>query len=115
MKKFLSLKESIMKHINISLLLTMLICMVGTKTFAYDFAMDNADGVTIYYSFTNNNTELAVSYRGDYYISYKGSVIIPESVTYNAVTYPVTSIGSSAFNDCRSLTSVTIPNSVTNL
>jgi len=40
---------------------------------------------------------------------------IPASVTYNSVTYSVTSIGGSAFADCRGLTSVTIPNSVTSI
>ena len=43
---------------------------------------------------------------------YSGSVTIPEAVTYNNMTYSVTSIGEKAFNDCSGLTSVTIPNSV---
>ena len=38
---------------------------------------------------------------------------IPETVTYQETTYDVTAIGDSAFYDCRSLTTVTIPNSVT--
>lgn len=37
---------------------------------------------------------------------------IPETVTYQGTTYSVTSIGYSAFRDCSSLTSVSIPNSV---
>ncbi len=37
---------------------------------------------------------------------------IPETVTYEGVTYSVTSIGYCAFEVCSSLTSVTIPNSV---
>ena len=40
---------------------------------------------------------------------------IPFSVTYNAVTYSVTSIGEDAFLECSGLTSVTIPNSVTRI
>ena len=43
------------------------------------------------------------------------SVDIPESVTYDNVTYSVTSIGDDAFADCTGLTSVTIPNSVTSI
>ena len=40
---------------------------------------------------------------------------IPASVTYNSVSYSVTSIGERAFYECSGLTSVTIPNSVTSI
>ncbi len=40
---------------------------------------------------------------------------IPASVSYNDVSYSVTSIGAYAFGICISLTSVTIPNSVTSI
>ena len=46
---------------------------------------------------------------------YTGSVTIPSTVTYNGFTYSVTSIGSYAFYNCSSLTSVTIGNSVTSI
>ena len=37
---------------------------------------------------------------------------IPETVTYQGTTYSVTSIRERAFQNCSSLTSITIPNSV---
>ena len=46
---------------------------------------------------------------------YSGAVIIPESVTYEGVTYSVTSIGNYAFQYCVGLTSVTIGNRVTSI
>lgn len=108
-----------MKHFNLTFLLTVLMTMIGAKALAHDIEVQNADGVTIYYTWTNNTTELAVSYRGSYEEDYKneytGTVVIPASVTYNGKTYSVTSIGYGAFYNCTRLTSVTIPNSVTSI
>ncbi len=105
-----------MKQLNITILLTLLISMLGTKAIAHDIEVANEDDVTIYYVWTNNKTELAVSYAGSssssYTNEYSGNVAIPETVIYNDVTYPVTSIYFSAFYNCSGLTSVTIPSSV---
>ena len=87
---------------------------------AHDIEVKNADGVTIYYNYINNGTELEVSFRGSRYDSYsdeyQGNVVIPEEVTtYMSIPRKVTSIGYEAFYNCKSLTSVTIPNSVTSI
>ena len=49
------------------------------------------------------------------YSDYSGDVLIPESVTYQGQTYPVTEIDEYAFYFCSDITSVTIPNSVTRI
>ncbi len=41
------------------------------------------------------------------------NVTVPASVYYNNYTYPVTTIGSNAFESCSNLQSVTLPNSIT--
>ena len=100
-----------MKTILQKLFLVTLMSLCVTKAVAHDFVVNG-----IYYNIYKAN-EVEVTYRGAYIDSYSkeysGRVDIPSSVTYNGVTYRVTSIGSSAFQDCTVLTSVTIPNSVT--
>ncbi len=82
------------------------------------FASDTSVG-GIWYNFDDEHRTAEVTYRGDQYYSYtdrySGEVVIPSSVTYNAQTYSVTSIGDYAFYECTGLTSVTIPNSVTSI
>ena len=91
--------------------------MVGAKVFAYDIAVKNADGVTIYYDYIYSDyygwtpIGLEVTSSGEDE-RYSGSVNIPRSVIYNGKTYQVTRINYDAFYFCRGLTSVTIPSSV---
>ena len=101
-----------MKQISLSILLTLLMSMAGINASAYDIAVENADG---YY---NEGKELQVTFLSSEIFyqknAYVGNVVIPEEVTYMNRTRKVTSIGSDAFK-YSSLTSVTIPNSVTSI
>lgn len=102
-----------MKHFFI-IILTVLMSLDAISAFAHDIEVKCDDGKSIYFVWTNNKTELAVSYGGTskYGGYYSGNIVIPESVEYNGKTYSVTAIGWHAFHNCRNLTSVTIPNSV---
>jgi hypothetical protein len=62
------------------------------------------------YEVTNSTTNQVEVYDADASIT---TANIPATVTHYNTTYTVTSIGEFAFCDCSSLTSVTIPNSVT--
>ncbi|MEE3416780.1 MAG: leucine-rich repeat domain-containing protein [Prevotella sp.] len=99
-----------MKQVKLTFLLTVLMSMVGTKAFAYDISVKNADGVEIRYNWNYNKTELSVAG-----CLLAGNVVIPTTVTYNGKDFPVTSIDYSAFFNYSGLTSITIPNSVTRI
>lgn len=110
-----------MKHLSISFLFAIILSMVETKAFAReeDIAVENADGITIYYNYINDGTELEVTYYNHGYYPndnrYKGNVVIPEEVVFMNRTRKVTRIGEGAFSSCYELTSVTMPQSITSI
>ncbi len=84
--------------------LFVLTMMMSFAMWADDFTVDGINYTT------TSDTEAAVAYG-----SYSGEVTIPATITYESVTYSVTSIGEYAFNNCRNLTSITIPEGVTSI
>ena len=100
-----------MRSFIISTLLLLALLLSATAT-AHDFEVDG-----IYYNINGN--EAAVTFRGrncnSFYNEYSGAVVIPATVTYNGTTYPVTSIDTLAFYYCSELTSIDLPNSITEI
>jgi len=92
--------------------LLLMALLLPASAAAHDIEVDG-----IYYNIYGN--EAAVTYEGDDYDSnpdrYSGEVSIPETVTYDGVTYAVTAIDPEAFFYCNYMTSVTIPGSVTRI
>ena len=87
-------------------LMTTLILSVfcSISSFAYDVEVDG-----IYYLTPKKN--VAIVTYGDK--EHSGDITIPSSIKVNDLEYTVKEIKEYTFRDCRSLTSVTIPNSVT--
>ena len=99
-----------MKKLRKSIIYSFLLS-ISLTSFAYDF---EADG--FFYNVINQEgKEVEVTYETTSYNTYSGVVNIPSTASYNGDNYSVTHIGKSAFRNCTSLISVTIPNTVTNI
>lgn len=71
----------------------------------------------LYYSISDFNVyhyDCATVEQNSLYTYYE-KVVIPDSVKYAGKMYPVKFIGDKAFYNCKNLTSVTIPNTVTEI
>lgn len=65
----------------------------------------------LYYSLNGDKTATVISGTN----SYEGEFEIPESITYNDISYTVTSIGRKAFYGCSKVTSITLPPTIISL
>lgn len=86
------------------LIIAMLWGSVASWGSEYSFKVDG-----ICYKYNSDSTVYVT--RGD--MTYSGDISIPESVTYKRVTYTVTGIGGWTFDDCRNITSVKLPSTIT--
>lgn len=97
----------------------MLLCSLSAS--AHDLEVDG-----IYYNISPTDLTATVTYdkeshsgsiyTGEVYLgtkTYKDAVVIPDSIKYGGETYHVIGIGYRAFRNCKNLTSITIPGSVT--
>ena len=84
----------------------------------------NQEGKTdsIYYTLNDEKKEASVTYSGSGNVfmypkasAYSGDITIPSTITYNGITYTVTSIGDRAFYEAKKLQSVTMPNTITSI
>lgn len=90
-------------------ILTLLLAIMATTClWAYGFNLGD-----LTYSITSSSEPYTAEVSAAN--SYAASIIIPETVTYDGITYSVTSIGKYAFQSCHDLISVTIPKSITSI
>lgn len=94
------------------LFLTFLFLLSVITSFAYDALIDG-----VYYNLNKDEqtAEVTNATGMGWSYSYSGSVVIPETIAVDGVSYSVTSIGAMAFMACSDVTSVTMPNTVTTI
>ena len=100
-----------MKHPISRILSLSLLLITAIPSYAYNFERNGL----CYHILSETDRTVEVTYKSqdssqERYVS--GSLEIPPKVTYKSKTYRVVAIGYFAFNCCRNLTSVSIPNSV---
>lgn len=106
------------------LLLAAMMVMMSNGVLAqyYDFTDTLADGQVLYFDTLNGMARVVRPGLGSEYNNYvSGNLNIPSTVTYNGVTYTVTTLAiknsnwwsnGGTFANCDSLTSVTIPSTI---
>ena len=75
----------------------------------------NIDSSTNHYATVtpeNGVNNYAATNTTGYTTAPTGVLVIPDSITYNGSSYPVTNIGDYAFCNCQGLTSVVLPNTI---
>ena len=108
-----------MKALNLTvrtILLTLALASTATTALAYDMYVNG-----VYYNINGDEAPVTYQYKytsggSTYYeSSYSGHITIPETVTYNGMTYTVTGIGDYAFSSQYSpyaIRSISIPKTV---
>ena len=81
----------------------------------YDFIAKDKNGNDIYYHILPDRKSVSVVRKTLNTHVYSGNIILPKKVKYGNILFTVTTIGDEAFSSCKSLQSVTIPNSVTTI
>ena len=100
-----------MKQKNLLRLILAIMCFfISITGYSYSFVMDG-----IFYNILSDKTSIEVTYRDSNYDTYIGEIVIPSEVSYNGKTYTVTAIGDRAFYKCSSVTSITIPPSISKI
>lgn len=109
----------------VTFFLSIVFMLLCNNVGAYNFSAVAPSGQTLYYKIVNGNA--VVTYKEKYIYSQSntnyyyngtkpaGNLVIPDSVTYQNITYSVTGIDDYAFYECDGLSSVTMGNNISNI
>ena len=95
--------------------LSLLVLACSLTAAAYSFKVDG-----IYYTIYSSSSTpptVSVTYGSHNYWpgDYRDTIVVPETVTYEDVTYTVTRVAWGAFMDCAYLKAVQLPNTITHI
>ena len=118
MEENLKLRPTRMREYIMKKLVSLFLVLATTSEMLLAWDYERIQIGDLYYNLdaTNRTAEVTSQYENNPN-NYSGltSVRIQASVVYNKVSYSVKSVGDGAFMGCKNITSVTIPNSVTNI
>ena len=98
-----------MKNIYNRFWLAVVVMLCGVTASAQQFEVDGVRYSLDYYG------NYAIVFSSEAEGGYTGDIVIPSSVVYNGKNYPVKAIHESAFKENRNLTSVVIPEGITEI
>ena len=111
-KKFLDCKSGTSSLFKGFVMLVVMMLMTTSSAMAQEPKFEVIDGFRYLLDSGTKTATLFPKREG----KYSGDIIIPENIKGNdGVEYVITSLGTSCFDDCDGLTSITIPSSVTSL
>lgn len=84
-------------------------CLAFNYAWAYDFSAKNKADVDIFYSINPDGKTVTVTYGSSKYQC--DSIVVPQEVVYEGITYTVTAIGTRAFQDSK-IRGMALPNTV---
>ena len=89
--------------------LMLLVCTIANAS----IIIPNNEGINLHYEL-NSELKLATLQPSETE-AYKGVINIPEQITHEGTTYDVATIASETFKNCKDLTEITIPRTITKI
>lgn len=108
-----------LKLVDMRLVVGIVFSLLGFCSYAqFDFCDTSSSNHVLYYKIYGNEVRLVAPGNGYPYYGYtrpSGDVVVPDTVSYMGVSYPVVAFAENAFISCSRVTSVRIPHTVENV
>lgn len=99
-----------MNNIFHKICVSIIVIIAASNAHAFDFESNG-----LYYNIIDNNAKsVEVTHKLYSRLTYKGDIVVPETVDYSGTTYTVTAIGWQAFREAK-ITSIILPKTITKI